>query len=158
MSRNAHVDLRSVRLVVSSWDTTQGNYPATIQEDWAEAADEPVTDEAIGTLVWSALAASRDGVPYPDFRNDAEPARRRRAAHKLAGVKSETGYVAGMRAVSVRTDDVSREMRITPKQNGGRRTGFSEMLDDVITITEPPDNAALGFAIRRALGIATDGT
>jgi hypothetical protein len=158
MRRTAHVDLRSGRLLVSSWDTTKGNYPATIQGDWAEAADEPVTDEVIGTLVWSALAASRDGVPYPDFRNDAEPARRRRAVHKLAGVKSEAAYAAGTRAVSVTTDDESGEMRITPYRNGGRRNGFTEMLDDVITIADPPGNAVLGLAIRQALSIATDGT
>ncbi len=158
MRRNAHVDLRSGRLVVSSWDTTQGNYPATIQGDWAKVADEPVANEAIGALVRSALAASRDGVPYPDFRTDAEPARRRRAVYKLAGVKSETAYAAGTRAVSVKVDDVSGEMRITPYRNGGRRTGFTEMLDDVITIAEPSGDAALGLAIRRALGIATDGT
>lgn len=78
MRRNAHVDFRSGRHVVSSWDTTQGNYPATIQGDWAEAADERVTDEAIGALT---------------------------------------------RAVSVKTDDVSGEMRITPYRNGGRRRG-----------------------------------
>ncbi|MBO0830738.1 MAG: hypothetical protein J2P29_02090 [Actinobacteria bacterium] len=144
--------------MVSSRDTTQGNYPATIQGDWAEAADEPVADETIGALVRSALAASRDGVPYPDFRNDPEPARRRRALYKLAGVKSETAYATGTRAVSVKTDDVSGEMLITPYRNGGRRTGFTEMLDDVITIAGPPGDAALGVAVRRALDIATDGT
>jgi hypothetical protein len=157
MRRNAQVDVRAGRLVVSSWDATQGNYPALVQGDWAEGADEPVPDEAIGALVRSALAASRNGVPYPDFRNDPEPARRRRMVFRLAGVRSETAYAAGMRSVSVETDDSSGETRITPYRNGGRRTGFTEMLDDVITIAEPCDDAALGLAVRRALGIALDG-
>jgi hypothetical protein len=158
MRRSAQVDARSGRLIVSSWDTTQGAYPATVQGDWAEAAEEPVADEAIGALVRSALAASHDGVPYPDFRNDPEPARRRRVLYKLAGVRSETAYAAGTRAVSVRTDDVSGDVRITPYRNGGRRTGFTEMLDEVITIAAVPGDAVLGSALRRALDVATDGT
>jgi len=158
MKRNAQVDARPGQLIVSSWDTTEGTYPATIQGDWAEAVEEPVADGALGALVQSALAASRDGVPYPDFRKDPESARRLRAIHKLAGVKSEAAYAAGTRAASVRADDVSGEFRIMPYRNGGQRTGFTEILDGAITIAVVPDDASLGSAVRRALAVATDGT
>jgi hypothetical protein len=158
MNRSAKAQLRGDRLVVSSWSATEGRFPAFVQDDWAECADEPVADEAIGTLVRSALAASRDGVPYPDFRNDPEPSRRRKMLFKMVGVRSETEFARGMRSVSIDWDDTSSEMEIMPYRNGGRRDGFAQMPEMALTVDARAADADLGAAVRRALGVATDGT
>ncbi len=158
MKRIAKAQLRNGRLIVSSWSATEGRFPAVIQDDWAGAADGPVGDEVCGALVRSALAASRDGVPYPDFRNDPEPGRRRKMLFKLAGVKSETDFATGMRSVSIDWNDTDPEMRITPYRNGGRRDGFTQMLDEAFTVDANANDAVLGAAVRRAMAVATDGT
>jgi hypothetical protein len=158
MKRRATVDAKGERLFVSSWWATEGAYPAFVQGDWAKAVDESVSDTAVGRLIRSALAESRDGVPFPDFQNDPEPDRRRRALFKLAGVRSETQYAQGARHAAVALADSDSELKITPHRNGGRRTGFTEMLDQVITLDAGADDAALGAAVRHALAISTDGT
>jgi hypothetical protein len=158
LRRNAEVELRHDRLIVSSWSATEGRFPAFIQDDWAQAVSEQVPDAELGALVRMALAACRDGVPYPDFRNDPEPARRRKALFKLAGVRSETEFARGTRSVSVGWQDTEPDMRVTPYRNGGRREGFTEMLDQVITLDASVNDDGLGAAVRRALTVATDGT
>jgi anti-sigma factor RsiW len=134
-----------------------GKFPAFIQDD-PEAADEPVTDEALGALVRSALADSRDGVSHPDFRNDPEPARRRRRLFKLAGVRSETEFATGTRSVSISWDDTTPNLRTTPYRNEGRRRGFTQILDAATEVDVEVDNSGLGAAVRRLLQAATDGT
>jgi hypothetical protein len=156
MRREAEAQLRGKRLIVSSWSTTVGKFPAQVQDDWAEAADEPVPDDRIGSLARTALAASRDGVPYPDFRNDPEPARRRQALFKLAGVKSETAYAKGTKSFSISWDDTRPELRITPYRNEGRKRGFTQILDAVILVDADATDAALGAAIRQGLEAATE--
>jgi hypothetical protein len=158
MRRSARVELRGECLIVSSWSATQGNFPALVQGDWAESAAEPVTDEVSGSLVRSALGASEDGVPYPDFRNDPEPARRRKMLFKLAKVRSESELTRGMRSVAVDWDDSGTEMKITPYSNGGPKAGFTEMLDQAFTIDSSSSDGEVGAAVRRALTIATDGS
>jgi hypothetical protein len=156
--RSAEVQLRQELLIVSSWSATGGRFPAFIQDDWAQAVPEQVADAELGALVRMALAASRDGVPYPDFRNDAEPARRRKRLLKLAGVRSETEFARSTRSVSIGWQDTEPEMRITPQRNGGRREGFTQMPDQVVTVDASLDDASVGAAVRRALMVATDGT
>jgi hypothetical protein len=156
--RNAQVQLRPGRLIVSSWSATEGRFPAFIQDDWAEAVPEQVADTELGALVRQALAASRDGVPYPDFRNDPEPARRRKMLFKLAGVRTETEFARSTRSVSIAWQDTEPEFTITPERNGGRHEGFTQMLDRVITVEVDLDDADLGAAVRSALTAATDGT
>jgi hypothetical protein len=130
MKRSAKVQLRNDRLIVSSWSATVGRYPAVVQDDWAESAEGPVTDELAGALVRSALASSRDGVPYPDFRNDPQPRLRRKMLFKLAGVRSEAEFAKGIRSVSVYWDDTDSEMKVTPYRNGGRREERRERVEN----------------------------
>lgn len=158
MRRSAHIQLRQGRLFVTSWSATAGRYPAFIQDEFAEAATEDVADEELGALARRALAASRDGVPYPDFRNDPEPARRRKTLFKLAGVRSETEFERATKTVSISWQDTDPEMRITPYRNAGRRQGFTQMLEQVITVNANADDDSLGAAVRQALMVATDGS
>jgi hypothetical protein len=154
MKRRAALDSRAGRIFVSSWSQTVGTYGAYVQGDWIEAVDETIDNLTLGGLVRSALAASRDGVPFPDFRKGPTPERQRLL--KLAGVKSETQYARGMRTVSVGVDEPGPDVMITPYRNGGRREGFTEMLDKVIMLDAGADDAALGAAVRRGLSDATD--
>jgi hypothetical protein len=152
MKRAAAVDARGGRLIVSS-RCESGR--SLVQGDWIEAADEPVEDGRLGTLVRSALAASHS-VPWPDFRTGPTPERQRLL--ELAKVKSEAQYMRGTRHVKVTADDTRPGLAIMPYHNGGRREGFNEMLDQEARIGADADDAAIGAAVRRALAIATDGT
>ena len=156
MRRSAKVQLRRELLIISSWSATEGNFPAFIQGDWAEAVPEHVADAELGALVRQALAASREGVPYPDFRNDPELARRRKLLFKPAGVRRESEFARGTRSVSIDWQDTEPEVKITPQRNGGRREGFTQMLDQVVTVDANLDDADLGAVVRHALGVATE--
>jgi hypothetical protein len=152
MERAAAVDARDGRLFVSSWCESGRSF---VQGDWIEAVDEPVEDGRLGTLVRSALAASHS-VPWPDFRAGPTPERQRLL--KLAKVKSEAQYMRGTRHVEVTAGDTRPGLVITPYHNGGRREGFTEMLDQEAWISADADDAAIGAAVRRALASAADGT
>lgn len=141
--------------MLSSESATEGAYPAYVQGDWMEAADESIGDADLGLLVRSALAASRSGVPFPDFSKG--PAPERSKLLKLAGVRSETQYAMGTRSVSVAWEESEPEIKLIPCRNGGRREGFIEMPEHIIGIDPKADNATAGSAIRRALSVATAG-
>jgi|SRR5271165_4072195 len=154
MKRRAVVSGLTDRLLVSSWSITDQGFK--VQGDWMEVSADPVSDSALGSLVRAALSNCRAGVPHPNLREG--PTAERRRFLELAGAKSEAQYARGTREVSVRSEDPDSDLIVTPYRNGGRRTGFSEMLDQVITVQARADDDALGAAVRRALGIATDGT
>ncbi len=80
MKRLAVIHARGGRLLVSSQWTSGGLF---LLGDRVEAVDEPVSDEELGRLVRSALAAGRDEVPYsaPDME------RRVGMLLKIAGVR-----------------------------------------------------------------------
>ncbi len=153
MKRLAIVDARAGQLFVSSYSTTAADM--YVQGDWVEPADAQCDDARLGQLVRSALASSRTGIPHPDYLTGPTPERLRLL--KLAGVKSETQFASGTREASIEFEEGSG-IRVTPHRNGGRRAGFTEMLDQVIAAEASADDHALGSAVRRALSIATDGT
>lgn len=154
MKRRAVVSGLSDRVLVSSWSiSTQG---FKVQGDWMETSAEPVSDSALGSLVRAALSNSLAAVAHPNLREG--PTAERRKFLRLAGAKSETQYARGTREVSIRWEDQHADLVITPYRNGGRRTGFTEMLDQVVTVEAGADDEALGAAVRDALRIATDGT
>ena len=156
MSRHAIVDARGKCLFLSSESTTKGAYPAYVQGDWVQRAEEPVENEGLGALVRAALAASRVGVPFPDFSLGPTPERLRLL--ELAGVKSDAQYQRRLRTVRIGVGKPSRHLRIAPFRNGGRRDGFTEIAEQVITLDADADNATLGATVRRALHLATDGS
>jgi hypothetical protein len=152
--RLASVDSRVGRLFVASYSATA---PGTfIAGDWVAACDDPVEDGVLGNLVRHALAASRSGVPYPDFSKGLLPGGRKLL--KLADVKSEKQYIQGTQHVDVYGEDGNPNLLVTPYRNGGRRTGFTEMPDHVITLAVDVSDDELGAAVRSALAVATDGT
>ena len=152
MKRRAVVDARGDRLFVSSWSTTE--YGATVQDDWIEVAGEPVPDAVLGGLVRSALANSRTGIPHPDYSSGPTPAVRK--LWKLANVRSESAFERGTHALYVKYEDSTPDLVVMPYRNGGRRSGFTEMLDQAIILDARADDVMLGTAVRRALGIASE--
>jgi hypothetical protein len=154
MKRRAEVNARGGHLFVMSYSTTA--HGTFIAGDWVEVSDEPVENGALGNLVRSALAASRSGVPYPDFSKGSLPGVRKLL--KMAGVRSETQYIQDTRHIAVYGDDGSPDLLVQPYRNAGKKTGFTEMLDQVITLAVDVSDDELGAAVRSALAVATDGT
>ena len=153
MKRRAVVSALSDRVLVSSWSITNQGFK--VQGDWIETSAKPVSDATLGSLVRAALLNCQAGVPHPNLREGPTAARRKFL--KLARAKSETQYARGTREVSVRSEDPDSDLVVTPYRNGGRGSGFTEVLDQVITLDARADDAALGAAVRQALTIATDG-
>lgn len=153
MKRMASVDARVDRLVVASWWPTPDRYPLFVLGEWAEVAAEPVSDEALGKLVRSALAASGDGVASPDLRDNPEVDRRMARLLKLAGVRSQVAYGRGARHVAVRWDDTEPDMAVQPHRTDGTG-GFSGIPDQDITAHADIDDAGLGAVIRQAIALS----
>jgi len=133
--------------VAANWDSG-GLF---LQGDWVEAKNEPVSDKELGRLVRSALAACRDGVPYPD----PDLKRRRGVLLKIAGVRSESQFARGTHEVSVRWNDAEPVMTLEPYRSDGR--GFVGIRGHEITLDAAASDAVLGATIRRALAIAAGG-
>lgn len=149
MRRMADVDERGGQLIVSSWWPC-GERPVFVPGDWAQAAGEPVSDEALGMMVRSALAACRETasrlLPW-----DSRAVRRRYARlHELAGARSHQSYAQGLRHVSVYWDDSEPAMRLTPTCPDGR-DGFRGVKGAESQVSAGADNARFGAAIRTAI-------
>jgi hypothetical protein len=152
MKRLVEADLYNQRLIISSSWTTEGNYPLFLQGDWVRVVDESVNDEEVGRLIRSALAASRDDVPYPDPRNDSDTKHRRREFLRNAGARSETEYARKACHVSVYFNDTEENMTITPHRGDG--IGFEGMADKLCTVRTDSSDSELGAVIRQALSVS----
>src|SRR6266478_6171213 len=105
--------------------------------------NEPVSDEELGRLVRLALAACRDGVPYPD----PDVKRRRGRLLKMAGVRSQSQFARGTQEVTVHRNDAEPVMTLEPYRSDG--WGFTGIPGQEITIDAAASDAVLGAAIRR---------
>jgi hypothetical protein len=149
MRRMADIDERGGQLIVSSWWPCGGR-PVFVPGDWAQAAGEPVSDEALGVMVRSALAACRETAPGM-LPWDSRAVRRRYARlHKLAGARSHRSYAQGLRHVSVYWDDCESTMRLTPTCPDGRG-GFRGIKGGESRVSVGAGNAGFGAAIRSAI-------
>ncbi len=148
MKRSVDIYARGDRLLVSSQWCSGGLF---LQGDRVEAVDEPVSDEELGRLVRSALAAGRDVVPGPD--PDLE--RRADMLLKIAGVRSWAQFARSTHQVSVYWDDAEPVMTVKPSRSDGR--GFAGIRGQEIAVDAAASDAVLGAAIRRALAIAAGG-
>jgi hypothetical protein len=145
MKRLAVIHARGGRLLVSSQWTSGGLF---LQGDRVEVVDEPVSDEELGRMVRSALAAGRDEVPYPD----PDLKRQVEMLLKIAGVRSAAQFVRGTHEVNVESEDAEPVMTVTPTRSDGR--GFAGIPGQEITVNAAASDAGLGAAVRRALAIA----
>ncbi len=84
-----------------------------------EAVDEPVSDEELGRLVRSALAAGRDEVPYsaPDME------RRVGMLLKIAGVRSAAQFVRSTHEVNVEPAAAPAFFQLMPAGFGRHAAG-----------------------------------
>src|SRR5258708_40355640 len=148
MKRSVDIYAGGDRLLVSSQWCSGGLF---LQGDRVEAVDEPVSDEELGRLGRSALAAGRDGGPGPD--PDLE--RRADMLLKIAGGRSWAQLVRSTHYVSVVWDDAGPGMTVNPTRSDGR--GFAGIRGQEIAVDAAASDAVLGAAIRRALAIAAGG-
>src|SRR5258708_13230389 len=107
MKRSVDIYARGDRLLVSSQWCSGGLF---LQGDWVEAVDEPVSDEELGRLVRSALAAGRDVVPGPD--PDLEG--RADMLLKIAGVRSWAQFARATHHCSLSPHDAQPVIPLTP--------------------------------------------
>jgi len=150
MYRSASVDARGDHLVVASNWTSEGKYPLFFLGEWAERAEEPVSDEALGGLVREAFKACRVGVPVPDWRDNPEGEARLAALRALGGVRSQMAYVRTSRHVSLRWDDKKRTIRLASCQSRASG-GFEGIRGAEIVVKHRIGNAELGRAVRQAI-------
>jgi hypothetical protein len=150
MVRSVTVDARGDHLVVASMSTSDGRYPMFHLGDWAERADEPIDDAALGGLVREAFRNCLIGVPSPDFRNNPEGKAREARLHKLGKARSARAYARTTRHVSLRWDDVER--KITLKSTQSRTNGgFGGIPGTEIVVKDKVSDAELGSAVRQAI-------
>jgi hypothetical protein len=153
MYREVTVDARGGHLVVASWWTSEGRYPMFLLGDWAERAEEPVDDAALGGLVREALKRCLVGVPMPDMRNDPDGSARLARLHKLGKARSARAYARTSRHVSLNWDDKKHTITLEPCQSdtGG---GFGGIPASEIVVKDNVNDAELGRAVRQAIAAA----
>lgn len=145
-TRCAGVYLRGADIVVHSESQTR---------DGAWILAEPVTqleagcsDASLGGQVRAALRASRTGIPHPKaWTGMVEPLLR------AARVRSYKSFVDGAWYVTV--DERAGGITLVPTRNRGAREGFAEDPDAASFVAEGATDAALGAAVRTALGRAS---
>ena len=153
MKRKVSIDARGDRAVVASLWSSGASGGLYFLGEWAEGADEPVSDEALGSLVREAFRECRAGVPKPAFRNDPDLKRRSARRLALAGVRSHAAYGKNSRHVSLTWDDATGKIELMPHESD-RGGGFSGLADLSFTVQADVDNAELGSAIRRAIAVS----
>jgi len=92
----------------------------------ADARAEPMT---LARHVLAALAASRVGMPTPP-RDEL-----RSRLPEFAGVKSYATFMRGAQLVTVSRENET--ITLTPTSNGGARTGFTPLVDEVVRVDSP---------------------
>jgi hypothetical protein len=97
--------------------------------------------EHLGATIREMLDKSRSGLP--ELTRDSQPAR---PMLDMLGLRTYTAYMKGTKSVGVRRDD--DKVSITPKHNGGgRRHGFTPILDAKRTLTDDASAELLGAAV-----------
>jgi hypothetical protein len=145
----ATVDLRRGLYLVTSYSAAN---LAKVANGWVESASVSVTDAELGALVRSAMAESRTGVPFPNFRNSPSPSIPKLL--KLAGVSSYSRYVSGVRNLLVACEPDVATLTITPSRNEGARGNFKPLPDARTELPADIGDGELGAAIRAGLELA----
>jgi hypothetical protein len=141
----ATADLRRGELIVCSFSQTGPGF-------WVAGGHflrlpETAGDDQLGAALDEALSSSRTGAsPPPRGSTPFDPVLRE------LRLRSYGEYMRGTLSAGIARD--GDEVVVTPKQNGGSRTGFTELLDQAETLTSP-SASALAQAVRRALARAT---
>jgi hypothetical protein len=125
--------------------------------DWAERADEPVDDAALGSLVREAFRNCLVGVPSPDMRDNPEGKAREARLHELGKARSRTAYARTTRHVSLRWDDRAREITLRPCQS--RANGGFEGIPGSVIVVKDKDkdkvsDVELGQVVRQTIAAA----
>jgi hypothetical protein len=152
MKREVSVDARGDHLVVASWWTPGDRHPLSMLGDWAERAEEPVDDAALGGLLREAFGRCLV-VPMPDVYNNPELKERGARLHKLGKVRSATAYARTSRHVSVNWDDERRTITLLSSQSD-TSGGFTAIRGAEFVIKDDVSDAEFGRAVRQAIAAA----
>ena len=145
MTQLATTDLRGGELIVCSFSQTGPGF--WIADGPFFRLPETARDDQLGTALENALGASRTGAsPPPRGSTPFDPVLRE------LRLRSYGEYMRGTLSAGITRD--GDQVVVTPRHNGGRRTGFTELLDQSETLTGPSP-LALALAVRRALARAT---
>jgi hypothetical protein len=153
MEREVTVDARGDHLVVASWWTPERRHPLFLLGEWAERAEEPLDDAALGGLVREAFNGCLVDVPMPDIYDNSAGKERLARLHKLGKVRSARAYARTSRHVSVNWDDEKRTIKLTPFQSD-TSGGFAGIRRAEIVVKDNVSDAELGSAVRQAIAAA----
>jgi hypothetical protein len=146
MSGWAIVDRRGRKIFVTSYSQATRS---TIINGWIEVVDRSLNDAALGKVVRAALAQSQRGVPFPDFGKGDTPELRKLL--DVAGVRSYSAYVRGVRSVRVALDDEEPGFVIIPFKNEGAQGGFIPLMNETMRADAAVEDGSLGEVVRVAL-------
>lgn len=133
--------------IYSEHTTTAGLH---IQQDDAAAVSE--TDlEGIGAALRTALAAYREAVPHPDFKN-FKPLEAHKRLLSLAGVRSLRALYHKAKMISVFADDGA--LKLQPWQAQGKTSEFAPIRGKDRQLEITATNLEIGKAVVAALGDA----
>jgi hypothetical protein len=144
MRQLATVDRRKGELIVCSYSQTVPGFWIACDPFFRLPGD--ADDTQLATALLDALGSSRHNVSPP--RKGVTPFDPILRSLKLT---SYAQYMRGTLSVGVMRN--SRQVIVTPKLNGGARTGFTEMLDQAETLNDP-SALVMSQAVRRALARA----
>lgn len=133
--------------VYSEHRTTAGLH---IQQDDAIAVSA-ADAESIGAALNSALAAYREDVPHPDFRN-FKPLEAHKRLLELAGVRSLRTFYAKAKMVSVAAADDG--VRLTPWRAGEKTSEYFPIDGKDRRVALAATHREIGEAVIAALGDA----
>lgn len=142
MNALVSVDARKGELVVSSYSQTTAGF--WVMNGGFERIGEDAPAAELGSAVARCLAASESGVELPP-RSGLSPFQ---AVLDALSLSSYAQYMKGAKSVGVAA--TARGVSITPKKNGGSRSGFLE-IDDLTEELEDSRPEQLGAAVLRAL-------
>jgi hypothetical protein len=137
------------RVIVASYSKTAGG--ANVGNGWIQELHHPADHTELGRLLRSALNASREDAPWPDFRSGLTAEQQRFL--EVAGVKTFNQYMRGAREVYVHLNDPEPGLELRPSRNEGRN-GFVKMNEQSIFLDAGVDNQELGSAVRRAIDLS----
>ena len=141
MEQSVNVYKRESELIIASYSKTIAGF--WMFNGWLRQVRAETDDGGLGAAIMSALDASENDIdtPAPNSSPDAP-------LLKMLGLRSYGAFMIGTQCVRVNRDGGA--MQITPKRNGGRRDGFTELIDRTERL-ETPTAQRIGTAVRDGL-------
>lgn len=147
--RLCNVDLRAGEYIVQPYSETEDGFWVLDGQPIRLASG--ASPGELGQAIRDALAVSRRDIANPPRDTDAA-----RPLLEMLGLRDYATYARGTRSVGVRTADTpdGEQIKITPKRNGGPRTGFTPLKEHRVVFSYDSPGQ-LGKAVIEAFEHAT---